>query len=179
MRVGNALAKQLRDVNVGEREHQHRNHEGDGEHDFGSSAHASMTNDVGAQTLVRPDQNARNCCRDGRNHSSLPEETASAAAAPYSLSLLCRVFRLIPRISAARVLLLFVASSVFRISSLSASSTVVPTPSRTASGSSAEVRTGACPNPGGRCLVSTIAPSQTITARSRVLRNSRTFPGHE
>ena len=59
------------------------------------------------------------------------------------------------------------------------SSTVVPTPSRTASGSLGAVRSGACPNPGGRCLVSTTPVSQTMTARSIVLRNSRTLPGHE
>src|SRR5436309_4411796 len=57
--------------------------------------------------------------------------------------------------------------------------TVVPTPRRTASGSSAEVRIAVWPKFGGRCLVSTTGPSQTITARSRVFRNSRTFPCHE
>src|SRR6266446_3733410 len=51
-------------------------------------------------------------------YSSLTN-AASAAALPYSLSLLCRVFRLMARISVARVLLLFVASRVFRISSFS------------------------------------------------------------
>src|SRR5438477_8474601 len=65
----------------------------------------------------------------------------SPDALPYSLSLLCRVFRLMPRISAARVLLLLVAANVFRMSNFSASSTVVPTPSRTASGSLAPGRT--------------------------------------
>src|ERR1017187_7895681 len=84
-----------------------------------------------------------------------------------------------PRISAARVLLLLVASSVFRISIFSASSTVVPTPRRTASGSLAAVRSGACPKAGGKCLVSITPASQTMTARSMVLRNSRTLPGHE
>src|SRR6478672_4851505 len=111
-------------------------------------------------------------------YSSLAK-AASAVALPYSLSLLCKVFRLMARISAARVLLLLVASSVFRISSFSASSTVVPTPRRTVSESSAELRRLDCPNPGGRCLVSTTAPSHTIIARSRVLRISRTFPGQE
>src|SRR5882724_12282307 len=111
-------------------------------------------------------------------YSSLTN-AASAAALPYSLSLLCRVFRLMARISAARVLLLFVASRVFRISSFSASSTVVPTPRRTVSESSAELRRLDCPNPGGRCLVSTTAPSHTMMARSRVLRISRTLPGQE
>ncbi len=61
--------------------------------------------------------------------------SASAVALPYSFSLLCNVFRLMPRISAARVLLLLVASRVFRINIFSASPTVVPTPSCTASGS--------------------------------------------
>src|SRR6516165_8991988 len=49
-----------------------------------------------------------------------------SSLAPYSFSLLCRVFKLIPRISAAFVLLLFVCSSVLRISPFSASPTVVP-----------------------------------------------------
>src|SRR5580658_7477431 len=72
-------------------------------------------------------------------YSSLTK-AASVAALPYSFSLLCRVFRLMPRISAARVLLLLVASMVFRISRRSASSTVVPTPRWIASGSSDDVR---------------------------------------
>ena len=46
--------------------------------------------------------------------------------APYSFSLLWSVFRLIPRISAARVLLLRVCSRVRRMRPFSASSTVVP-----------------------------------------------------
>src|SRR5215467_7925077 len=98
-------------------------------------------------------------------------------ALPYSLSLLCKVFKLMPRISAARVLLLFVDSSVLMISRRSASPTVVPTPTRIESASSTDGRNGAWPNPGGRCLVSITAPSQTITARSSVLRSSRTLPG--
>src|SRR4029077_10715186 len=75
---------------------------------------------------------------------------ASGALLPYSFSLLCKVFKLIPRISAARVLLLLVDSRVLRISIFSASPTVVPTPSRTASGSLAAVRIGAWPKPGGK-----------------------------
>src|SRR5271157_2442724 len=106
---------------------------------------------------------------------------ASAASlelcAPYSFSLLCSVFRLMPRISAARVLLLLVASRVFKMSSRSASSTVVPTPRRTALASCTGARGTTCPKPGGKCLGSTRMPSHTITARSNVLRNSRTFPG--
>src|SRR6266581_4287109 len=47
--------------------------------------------------------------------------------APYSFSLLWSVFRLMPRISEARVLLLWVCSSVRRIRPFSASATVVPT----------------------------------------------------
>ena len=102
--------------------------------------------------------------------------STASAARPYSFSLLWSVFRLMPRISAARVLLFVVACSVLRISCFSASSTVVPTPRCTASGSCAAGRT-LCPNPGGRCLVSTSPPSQTMTARSSVFRNSRTLPG--
>ena len=55
------------------------------------------------------------------NHALTPNSFA-----PYSLSLLCSVFRLMPRISAARVLLFRVCSSVRRIRPFSASSTVVP-----------------------------------------------------
>ena len=51
-----------------------------------------------------------------------------AAVPPYSFSLLCRVLRLICKISAALVLLLLVEVSVFKMSCRSASSTVVPTP---------------------------------------------------
>ena len=61
----------------------------------------------------------------------------------------------------------------------SASPTVVPMPTRIESASSAEGRGAAWPKPGGRCFVSITGPSQTITARSSVLRSSRTFPGHE
>src|SRR5271157_5515458 len=92
-----------------------------------------------------------------------------ALCAPYSFSLLCSVFRLMPRISAARVLLLLVASSVFKMSSRSASSTVVPTPRRTALASCTGARGTTCPKPGGKCLGSTRMPSHTITARSNVL----------
>src|SRR5262249_7766325 len=62
---------------------------------------------------------------------------------PYSLSLLCSVFKLIPRISAARVLLFFVCSRVRRINPFSASSTVVPMGKRTASISMAAAGRGA------------------------------------
>src|SRR5947208_5351747 len=109
--------------------------------------------------------------------SSFSARAPSVPEPPYSFSLLCKVFKLIPRISAARVLLLLVDSRVLIISNRSASPTVVPTPTRMESASSAEGRTRVCPNPGGKCFVSTIAPSQTITARSSVLRSSRTFPG--
>src|SRR5215469_4644742 len=96
---------------------------------------------------------------------------------PYSFNLLCRVLRLIPRISAARVLLLFVDSRVFKISCLSASSTVVPTPTWMAFGSELTLRGLVDPKPGGRCLVSTSGPVQRMMARSSELRSSRTLPG--
>src|SRR5205823_10111823 len=51
----------------------------------------------------------------------------SGRSPPYSLSLLWSVFKLIPRSSAARVLLFPVALSVWRMSSRSMASTVVPT----------------------------------------------------
>src|ERR1017187_5444791 len=50
---------------------------------------------------------------------------------PYSFSLLCSVFKLMPRISAARVLLLRVCSSVLRMRPFSAFSTVVAILKRT------------------------------------------------
>src|SRR5882724_3968049 len=157
MRRCNPLAQQFRDVDVGEPQHQHRDHESNGQYDFGFSAHGVPT---------------------APNYSSLAN-AASAVALPYSLSLLCRVFKLMPRISAARVLLLLVDSSVFRMSRFSASSTVVPTPRCTVSPSSDDARKLDWPNPGGRCVVSTTGPSQTMVARSSVLRISRTLPGHE
>src|SRR5258708_6214404 len=155
----------LRNIKVGEGSQHHRDHKSDGQNDDVFSAQHKK---VRTSYILRQLLGA----------SSLAT-VASALAFPYSLSLLCRVFRLMPRISAARVLLLLVASRVFRINIFSASSTVVPTPSRTASGSLADARSGAWPKPGGRCLVSTMPESQTITARSRVLRSSRTFPGQE
>ena len=101
------------------------------------------------------------------------------ACTPYSFSLLCSVFRLMPRISAARVLLLLVASSVFRIKQ--------PLGFIHGGSHSETHRVGflhgargtTCPKPGGRCLGSMTAPSHTMTARSSVLRSSRTLPGHE
>src|SRR5712664_4734623 len=59
--------------------------------------------------------------------SSGAERQAHTSQALYRWSLLCRVFRLMSRISAARVLLPPVRLSVLRISSRSALSTVVPT----------------------------------------------------
>src|SRR5208282_4303760 len=179
MRVCDPLAQYLRNIDIGKSTHQRRHHEGDGQHDLGFSAHTSavLTRKgwrLGPnKSIVPPNEKFI-----PHRYSSLAR-AASAAALPYSFSLLCRVFRLMPRISAARVLLLLVDSMVFRMSRLSASSTVVPTPRRTASGSLAAVRSGAWPNPGGRCLVSTTPASQTMTARSMVLRSSRTLPGHE
>src|SRR5438270_155103 len=109
----------------------------------------------------------------GESHQPLLSAAAPREATPYSFSLLCKVFRLMPSISAARVLLLWVDSNVFRIRRRSASSTVVPTPTRTAFPSLTWPRIGAWPKPGGMCFGSIIALSQTITARSSRLRNSR------
>ena len=69
---------------------------------------------------------------------------------PYSRSLLCNVFRLMPRISAARVLLLWVDSRVLKISIRSASSTVVPTSSWMALARQFGGGRMAVPKPGGR-----------------------------
>src|SRR5262249_54204693 len=110
------------------------------------------------------------------SHHPLPSAPAPTEA-PYSFSLLCNVFKLMPRISAARVLLLLVDSSVFRIRRRSASPTVVPTPTRTLLASLAVACVPPEPKAGDRWHGSTVLTSQAITARSRVLRSSRMFPG--
>src|SRR5438067_13874219 len=107
----------------------------------------------------------------------IPVSTGPFAWCPYSFNLLWSVFRLMPRLSAARVLLLFVDSSVFRMSCRSASSTVVPTPTWMALGSELTARGFIDPKPGGRCLVSISGPVHRIIARSSVLHSSRTLPG--
>ena len=89
------------------------------------------------------------------------------------LSLLCSVFRLMPRISAARVLLSRVCSSVIRISRRSASSTVVPG----VSDSVGFATSGESVTSGGSCFGSMNSPELRITARSITLRSSRTLPG--
>src|SRR5580698_2917149 len=162
VRVQNLLTQDLRNVNVRRKRNHHGHHKGDGHHELGFTTHTSFSTH-----------------QEWRSAAQAVRSSLSAAALPYSFSLLCRVFRLMPRISAARVLLLLVDSRVFRISNFSASSTVVPTLKWTPSESSDEARSVVSPNPGGRCLVSITGPSQTITARSRAFRNSRTFPGQE
>src|SRR5260370_2226376 len=57
--------------------------------------------------------------------------SVAAAVLEYSFNLFCSVFELIPNISAPFVLLLCVECSVFKINCRSASSTVVPTSTRT------------------------------------------------
>src|SRR5947208_12470872 len=148
---------QLEDENCGEGHHHGGHHAAYGQHQFGFQAEARSHGKT--QALVS---------------AAVPREAAS-----YSLSLLCNVFRLMPRISAARVLLLLVDSSVFKMSRRSASPTVVPIPRRTALGSLAAGAGIACPKPGGKCRVSTIfvPGSHTMMARSSTLRSSRTFPG--
>src|SRR2546425_5789661 len=122
-------------------------------------------------------------CRDheqdnGAERDDLPgaERETHTRQVLYLWSLLCRVLRLMPRISAARVLLPPVCLSVLRISSRSASSTVVPTGSTTSA--SVVGVTGATDVPsGGRCSLRTKSPAHTMTARSITFRSSRTFPG--
>src|SRR5882724_13031736 len=105
------------------------------------------------------------------------ERQTHANQALYLWSLLCKVLRLMPSTSAARVLLPPVCLRVRRISSFSASSTVVPI-GRTRSASVAAA-TGSLGAPkSGRCSARTSSPEQTITARSITLRSSRTLPGH-
>src|SRR5450432_1595658 len=107
---------------------QHRDHEedqaGDGDNEFCLQAHAAE-----------------------RTYSST---TSAAVVLPYSFNLLCNVLRLIPSISAARVLLFVVDSSVLRMRTRSASSTVVPTSSMTEFARlSFEGRMYRVPKPGG------------------------------
>src|SRR5258705_7332553 len=98
-----------------------------------------------------------------------------APQALYLWSLLWSVFRLMPRISAALVLLPPVCLSVRRISSRSASSTVVPTGS-TRSASVAWVTGSIAAPSGGRGSARTRSPEHTITPRSITLRSSRPLP---
>src|SRR5580692_2956314 len=103
--------------------------------------------------------------------------SASARSVPYSLSLLCSVFRLMPSRSAARVLLFPVAPSVCKISSRSIATTVVPTGNLMAAkslGPFVEV----FPNSPGREDREIKSFSHIIAARSSTLRSSRIFPGH-
>ena len=90
-------------------------------------------------------------------------------------SLLCSVFKLMPSISAARVLLLPAASSVATISLRSASSTVIPGAIVTPLDTGSTLR-GAGPKR-GRCCGSMNSPRARIVARSMTLRSSRTLPG--
>src|SRR2546430_9964509 len=85
-----------------------------------------------------------------------------APQALYLWSLLWSVLRLMPRISAARVLLPPVCLSVRRISSRSASSTVVPTGS-TRSASVAAVTGSIGPPTGRQGPVPTQSPRTTMT----------------
>src|SRR5208283_5361443 len=103
--------------------------------------------------------------------------SVSARSLPYSFSLLCRVFRLTSRSSAARVLLLPVATSVCRMSSFSIASTVVPI-GNLIMDRSPGLFAGTRPNSPGKLAREIKSFSLMIAARSRMLRNSRTFPGH-
>src|SRR4029077_10021554 len=77
-------------------------------------------------------------------------------------NLLWSVFRLMPRISAARVLLSPVCASVIMIRRRSASSTVVPGPSATCGWCSGA---GSAASDVGRCLISMNGPGERIVAR--------------
>ncbi len=83
---------------------------------------------------------------------------------------------MVPRISAARVLLLLTEASVRRISSRSPSSSVVPSGSTTTFARSG----GVVPSgDSGRHSGVTSPSSHDTTARSITLRSSRTLPGQE
>ena len=129
VRGGDPLPQQLRDVDVGENRHQRGDHDGDGQNEFSFPTHCAYQCGQFHKLSLSEIQGCftRSDLLFTRRFFLLCR-IASAAALPYSLSLLCNVFRLIPRISAALVLLLFVDSSVLIISCFSASPTVVPTP---------------------------------------------------
>jgi uncharacterized membrane protein YqjE len=81
--------------------------------------------------------------------------------------LLWRVLRLIPRISAARALLLSTEARVLRISAFSVSSTVEPTVRVMASGLSTR---GGPAKLGGRCARVMSSPSHVMAARCEQVR---------
>src|SRR3989441_9350950 len=117
-------------------------------------------------------------CRDheqdnGAERDDLPgaERETHTRQVLYLWSLLCSVLRLMPRISAARVLLPPVCLSVRRMSSRSASSTVVPTGSTTSP--SLVVAAGAlrAPNPGRRSA-GVRSSGHTNTSRAVTFRGS-------
>src|SRR2546430_10751023 len=125
---------QLEDENCGKGHHHGGHHAAYGQHQLGFQAEARSHGKT--QALVS---------------AAAPREAAS-----YSLSLLCNVFRLMPRISAARVLLLLVDSSVFKMSRRSASLTGVAIPKRKALCSLAASPGNACLKPGGERAAYTI-----------------------
>src|SRR2546423_8979580 len=177
MRRIDALAQNLRDIEIRSAGDERGHHEGYSQYDLGPATHVIGASAFEHSQLTRKDSYG-SFTSSASSLSSFSRPAPSGPALPYSFNLLCKVLRLIPRISAARVLLLFVDSKVLIISRRSASPTVVPTPTRMESASSTDTRIGEWPKPGGKCLVSITGPSQTMTARSSVLRSSRTFPGH-
>src|SRR3954462_5674259 len=176
MRGVDALAQNLRDIQIGSAGDERGHHKSYSQYDLGPATHVIGASAFGHSKLTRKDTYG-SFTSSASSLSSFSRPAPSGPALPYSFNLLCNVLRLMPRISAARVLLLLVDSKVLRISRRSASPTVVPTPTRIESASSTETRMGEWPNPGGKCLVSMTGPSHTMTARSKVLRSSRTFPG--
>src|SRR5438105_1649050 len=144
------LTQNLRNVDVRGSRDQRRDHKGDRQYDLGPAAHEISCWLLASECRRSAAVTQRSYLRLKNTYGSATPSASSFSARapslpelPYSFSLLCKVFKLIPRISAARVLLLLVDSSVLIISSRSASPTVVPTPTRIESASSAEGRTGA------------------------------------
>src|SRR5436305_9167403 len=113
---------------------------------------------------------------DGRRHDDqqdhdgerqdLPraKRQTHAPQALYLWSLLCRVLRLMPSTSAARVLLPPVCLRVRRISSFSPSSTFVPIGSTTSASVAAATGSLGAPKRGS-CSERTRSPAQTSTSR--------------
>src|ERR1700728_335988 len=169
------LLEQLAEPDPGEDHHDAKDQAGDGKDEFGLEAHGR-----GGAALNSNQESVMGAYRECSANATFYSSRAPAVAAvlPYSRSLLWRVLRLIPRISAARVLLLWVDSRVLKMSMRSASSTVAPTSSWMALGGSSVVeRMGLDPKPGGRWRDWSWPSLQRTMARSMVLRSSRTLPG--
>src|SRR5437868_456933 len=144
MRGVDTLAQNLRDIKIRSAGDERGHHEGYSQYDLGPATHVIWASAFGA-LQADAERYYGSFTSSASSLSSFSRPAPSGPALPYSFNLLCKVLRLMPRISAARVLLLFVDSKVLRINRRSASPTVVPTPTRMESASSTETRIGEWP----------------------------------